>query len=57
MYVPDQAVESGHAPEYVLAHEYGHHIAAWRSNAPWEAVDWGPKHWASAMRACARSCT
>ena len=51
MYVPDQAVD-GMPTEYVLAHEYGHHIAAWRSNAPWEAVDWGPKHWASAMRVC-----
>ena len=51
MYVPDQAVE-GASLEYVLAHEYGHHIASWRSNAPWDAVDWGPKHWASAMRVC-----
>ena len=34
MYVPDRAVE-GASLEYVLAHEYGHHIAAWRSNAPW----------------------
>ena len=51
MYVPDQAVD-GIPSDYVLAHEYGHHIAAWRSNAPWEAVDWGPKHWASAMRVC-----
>ena len=51
MYVPDQAVE-GAPLEYVLAHEYGHHIASWRSNAPWDAVDWGPKHWASAMRVC-----
>jgi hypothetical protein len=51
MYVPDQAVE-GASLEYVLAHEYGHHIASWRSNAPWDAVDWGPKYWASAMRVC-----
>jgi hypothetical protein len=51
MYVPDRAVE-GAPLEYVLAHEYGHHIASWRSNAPWDAIDWGPKHWASAMRVC-----
>ena len=51
MYVPDRAVE-GAPLEYVLAHEYGHHLASWRSNAPWDAVDWGPKHWASAMRVC-----
>ena len=52
MYVPDSAVE-GAPLEYVLAHEYGHHIASWRSNAPWDAVDWGPKYWASALRVCA----
>ena len=51
MYVPDRAVE-GAPLDYVLAHEYGHHIASWRSNAPWDAVDWGPKYWASATRVC-----
>jgi hypothetical protein len=51
IYVPDRAVE-GASLEYVLAHEYGHHIASWRSNAPWDAVDWGPKYWASEMRVC-----
>lgn len=51
MYVPDRAVE-GASLEYVLAHEYGHHIAASRSNAPWDAADMGPKYWASAMRIC-----
>jgi hypothetical protein len=51
MYVPDRAVE-GTSLEYVLAHEYGHHLAASRSNEPWDAADWGPKYWASAMRVC-----
>jgi hypothetical protein len=53
MYVPDRAVE-GASLEYVLAHEYGHHIAAWRSNAPWDAAGWGPKYWASERRVCTR---
>jgi hypothetical protein len=51
MYVPDRAV-AGAPVEYVLAHEYGHHIASWRSNAPWDADAWGPKYWASTMRVC-----
>jgi hypothetical protein len=38
--------------ESVLTHEYGHHIAASRSNAPWRALDWGAKRWASAMNIC-----
>jgi hypothetical protein len=39
--------------ESVLTHEYGHHIAANRSNAPWPALEWGGKRWASAMNICA----
>jgi hypothetical protein len=39
--------------EAVLTHEYGHHIAANRSNAPWRGLEWGPKQWASAMNICA----
>lgn len=51
MYVPGEAV--GDIPvEYPLTHEYGHHVASWRSNNPWEAVDWGAKYWASAVRVC-----
>jgi hypothetical protein len=38
----------------VAAHEYGHHIAANRSNAPWAALDWGTKRWASAVGVCRR---
>jgi hypothetical protein len=39
--------------ESVLTHEYGHHIAANRSNAPWSPLKWGAKRWASAMNICA----
>ena len=44
----------GFAPEEVARHEYGHHIALNRSNAPWPALDWGPKHWATEARICPR---
>jgi hypothetical protein len=43
------------SPEEVVRHEYGHHIAHHRLNAPWDAIDWGPKRWASAANVCARA--
>jgi hypothetical protein len=52
MYVPGESVH-GIPVEYSLTHEYGHHLASWRSNNPWDALDWGAKHWASATRVCA----
>jgi hypothetical protein len=51
MYVPGESVR-GVPVEYALTHEYGHHLASWRSNSPWEALDWGAKFWASEMRVC-----
>ena len=39
----------------VVRHEYGHHIAAHRANPPWSAIDWGPKHWATALDVCRRA--
>ena len=43
------------SPEEVVRHEYGHHIAYHRVNAPWDAIEWGPKRWASAANVCARA--
>ena len=43
----------GVRPEAVVAHEYGHYIAAHRDNAPWKAVDWGTKRWATLLNVCA----
>ena len=45
----------GFAPEEIARHEYGHHVALNRSNAPWPAFDWGPKHWATAADVCRRA--
>jgi hypothetical protein len=50
---PGQDPSSALSAEAVLAHEYGHHIAAHRSNAPWPAGDYGTKRWASYMQVCA----
>jgi hypothetical protein len=52
MYVPGESVR-GIPVEYPLTHEYGHHIALWRSNSPWDALDWGGKYWSSQKRICA----
>ncbi len=52
---PGEDPESDVSAEAVVAHEYGHHVAASRSNAPWRAVDWGTKRWASYLNVCARA--
>jgi hypothetical protein len=45
----------GFAPSTIATHEYGHHVAANRVNAPWLALDWGTKRWASGESICARA--
>lgn len=42
----------GTTPEDVVRHEYGHHIALYRDNTPWRAIDWGPKNWATSATVC-----
>jgi hypothetical protein len=55
IYAPGEDPASDLSTEAVITHEYGHHVAASRSNAPWLALDWGPKRWASAMQVCAKA--
>lgn len=54
MIIPGQQTPEGEVPlEYVITHEYGHHVAANRNNDPWPAVAWGPKAWATHEGVCA----
>lgn len=44
----------GATRDFVIAHEYGHHLAQHRENpAPFPAaIEWGPPRWASQERVC-----
>jgi hypothetical protein len=52
MVVPGEQTEVGVTTSYIVAHEYGHHIANHRSNPPFGALDYGPKQWASVKNVC-----
>ena len=47
-----ETAPDGASIEEVAAHEFGHHIANHRSNAPWSADSWGPKRWATKLKVC-----
>jgi hypothetical protein len=57
MIVPGEqpAQDTGVTVSYVVTHEYGHHVATYRDNAPFSSLAYGPKYWASYERVCARS--
>jgi hypothetical protein len=53
--VPAQDTLRGeYSKEFVVTHEYGHHIARNRTNYPWRAISYGPKHWARLHHICQR---
>jgi hypothetical protein len=52
MYVPGVNQHSDPPVQFLIAHEYGHHIELNRSDAPWSAFDQGAKNWASYEDVC-----
>ena len=56
MYIPDRDPGSGSSAgftrNYAITHEYGHHIANFRSNAPFPALNFGAKYWSSYKFVC-----
>jgi hypothetical protein len=53
--IPGDTLADGTTKETILVHELGHNLARNRVNAPWQAVDWGTKRWATAENICART--
>ncbi len=53
----DTPAPEGASREFVLAHEYGHHVAAHRESPPPfpAAIDWGTARWSSYEHVCQRS--
>jgi hypothetical protein len=52
--IPGEPMD-GVDPKMIATHEYGHHVAFNRVNAPWTAVAWGAKRWASYANVCSRA--
>jgi hypothetical protein len=52
---PGDDPSSDLSAEAVVTHEYGHHVAGSRSDAPWPAIDYGTKRWASYMQVCSKA--
>ena len=58
MVVPGEEPDTGEAgvtTSYVVAHEYGHHVAHTRNNDPFNSFAVGPKYWASYEMVCDRA--
>ena len=55
IYAPGEDPSSNVYAKGVLAHEYGHHIAASRLNPPFSSVDYGTKRWATYENVCAKA--
>jgi hypothetical protein len=50
---PDDQLDEPPARE-IVTHEYGHHVANNRDDAPWSAEDYGTKRWSTYERICSR---
>ena len=55
IYAPAADPKPGVFAKGVLAHEFGHHIAASRLNPPFHSVDYGTKRWATYEDVCAKT--
>jgi hypothetical protein len=56
MYVPGETPPNSPVPlEYIITHEFGHHIANHRRNALGPAFILGPEYWATSQFVCAGS--
>ena len=55
IYAPAEDPKAGISAKGVLAHEFGHHIAASRLNPPFSSVDYGTKRWATYEDVCAKA--
>ena len=51
---PEDQLDEPPAKE-IVTHEYGHHLANNENDAPWQALDYGTKRWASYENICAKA--
>lgn len=51
---PEDQLDAPPAKE-IVTHEYGHHIANNRDDAPWTALDYGTKRWSSYEEICTKA--